>query len=80
MVQKSTPEPPFSDFRETLIFNDSTMVFHGFCPPEGVRKRLKIDENTVPKIIRKMKRKKSENGGLKARFLEFFGDSLVSVL
>ena len=53
MVPKSTPEPPFSDFRETLIFNDSTMVFHGFSLPEGVRKGPKIDKNTVPQIIRK---------------------------
>ena len=80
MVPKSTPEPPFSDFRETLIFNDSTMVFHGFCPPEGVRKRPKIDENTVPKIIRKKMRKKSENGGLEARFWELFGHFLTLVL
>jgi hypothetical protein len=36
-----------------LIFDDSTMVFHGFSLPEGVRKGPKIDENTVPKIIRK---------------------------
>ena len=61
VVENCIPELPFSDFRETLIFNDSTMVFHGFCLPEGVRKRPKIDENTVPKIIRKKKRKKSEN-------------------
>jgi len=60
MVPKSTPEAPFSDFRETLIFNDSTMVFNGFSPPEGVRKRPKIDENTVPKIIHKKNRIFSE--------------------
>ena len=29
------------------------MVFHGFSLPEGVRKGPKIDENTVPQIIRK---------------------------
>ena len=56
------------------------MVFHGFCPRDGVRKPPKIDENTVPKIIRKKKRKKSENGGLEARFWELFGDFLVLVL
>ena len=49
MVPKSTPEANFSDYRETLILNDSTMVFHGFSPPEGVGKRPKIHENTVPK-------------------------------
>ena len=80
MVPKSIPKPAFSDFRETLIFNDSTIVFYGFCLPEGVRKRQKIDENTVPKIIRKKKREKSENGGLEARFWELFGDFLVLVL
>ena len=51
MVQKSIPEGNFFDYRETLIFDDSTMVFHDFSLPEGVRKGPKIDENTVPKII-----------------------------
>ena len=80
MIPKSTPEANFSDSRETSILNDSTMVFHGFSPPEGVGKRPKIHENTVPKIIRKKKRKKSENGGLEARFWELFGDFLTLVL
>ena len=53
MVPKSIPEGHFFDYRETLIFDDSTMVFHGFSLPEGVRKGPKIDENTVPQIIRK---------------------------
>ena len=53
MVPKSIPEGHFFDYRETLIFDDSTMVFHGFSLPEGVRKVPKIDENTVPQIIRK---------------------------
>ena len=80
MVPKSIPEGHFFDSRETLIFDDSTMVFHGFSLPEGVRKGPKIDENTVPKIIRKKKRKKSENGSLGARFWELFGDFLTLVL
>ena len=53
MVPKSIPEGHFFDYRETLIFDDSTMVFHGFSLPEGVRKGPKIDKNTVPQIIRK---------------------------
>ena len=53
MVPKSILEGAFFDYRETLIFDDSTMVFHGFSLPEGVRKGPKIDENMVPKIIRK---------------------------
>ena len=53
MVPKSILEGAFFNYRETLIFDDSTMVFHGFSLPEGVRKGPNIDENTVPKIIRK---------------------------
>ena len=80
MLLKSILKPPFSEFRETLFFNDSTMVFHCFGPPEAVRKRPKIDRNTVPKIIRKKRRKKPENGGLEVRFWKLFGNFLVLIL
>ena len=39
---KMVPRTSFSDFRETLIFDDSTMVLRGFSPPGGNGKRLKV--------------------------------------
>ena len=46
---KMVPRTSFSDFRETLIFDDSTMVLRGFSPPGGTGKRLKVDKKRFRK-------------------------------